>query len=328
LEKAALTEKKTSSLFTRRVVGSVLAYSIICGLGLAWLFFYVVNPMLAPFQFTIQYELSIFFDLLTAFLILFAVIFNSLDLTKKIRSGSHSSSESPEETRYVQRFSLNQRIQHIWLIATVGICALTGFDQFYLDSWGRPVVLFLGGYQNNINLHLLSAFLLGVLVVYHFTYYAVGYVAGRLTGKPISLKILPTKKELSDFFASMKYLFGPQPYPKFDKYSFVQKFDYWGIYWGIAILGLPGILLWVYGYSAFAGLPYIFHTKEAILAVFWIWMFHFYHTHLYPDKFPVNWLFLTGRMSEKELSEEHPLELERIKAEDPVSKEIGVSKEK
>jgi formate dehydrogenase subunit gamma len=321
----AVTEKKNATIFTARNIGSILVYSIICGLGLAWLFYYVVIPMFVPFQFTISYELSFFFDMLISFLILFAVIFNSLDLTKKI-SSRRAEVQSGNEgmTTYVQRFSLNQRIQHIWLIATVGICALTGFDQFYFDSWGGPVVQFLGGYQENIDIHLLSAFLLGVLVVYHFVYYAVEFIGARATGRKMSLEIMPTKKEFTDFITSMKFLFGPQPYPKFGKYSFVQKFDYWGIYWGIAILGLPGILLWYYGYSAFGGLPYIFHTKEAVLAVFWIWMFHFYHTHFYPEKFPMNRTFLTGKVSEKEMSEEHPLELEKIMS-DPHRKEIEVS---
>jgi formate dehydrogenase subunit gamma len=308
--------KKNATLFSPRNVGSVLVYSIICGLGLSWLFFYVIIPMLAPFEFTVQYELAIFFDILTAFLILFAVVFNGLDLSKQlVKSRNPKSSEEvvAASSRTIQRFSLNQRIQHIWLIVTVGICALTGFDQFYFDSWGRPVVLLLGGSQTNINIHLLSAFLLGVLVVYHFTYYAVSYVGKRLAGVPVHLDMFPSRKEVSDFLANVRYLLGSKPYPKFGKYSFVQKFDYWSVYWGIAILGIPGIILWADGYSAMGSLPYIFHTKEAILAIFWIWMFHFYHTHLYPNKFPLNSTFLTGRLSEKEMLEEHPLELERIK---------------
>lgn len=309
-------------MLNARNIGSVVAYAIICGLGLAWLYFYVITAIFSPIQYTTQYELSLFFDLLTAGLILFAVFFNSLDLTSHIvrnrgigkPKGTEQNNEAaPTET--VKRWSINQRIQHVWLIATVGICALTGFDQFYFASWGGPVVNFLGGYQENMSIHLLSAFLLGVLVVYHFTYYAVSYVGKRWAGLPVHLEMLPTKKEVSDFTTHMKYLFGGKEYPKFAKYSYIQKFDYWGIYWGIVILGIPGVLLWAYGYSAFGGLPYIFHTKEAVLAVFWIWMFHFYHTHLNPEKFPVNWAFATGKLSKKEMLEEHPLEMERIKAE-------------
>jgi len=312
----------TRIIFTPRNVGTVLVFAIITGLGLAWLFFYVIIPMFAPFQYTLQYEVGIAFDLLTAFLILFAVVYNSLDMISQLSRYRRPSKlteggERIKETRAgsVMRLSLNQRIQHIWLIVTTGICALTGFAQFYSDSWGRPVVLFLGGLQESMNIHLLSAFFLGVLVVYHFTYYAVSYVGKRLAGLPAHLEMVPHRNEVSDFFTNIKYMLGGKTYPKFAKYSYVQKFDYWSVYWGIAILGVPGLILWAYGYSALDSLPFIFHTREAILALFWIWMFHFYHTHLNPAKFPVSWTFLTGRVTEKEMIAEHPLELERIRTE-------------
>ena len=260
-----------------------------------------------------------FFDLLTAILILFAVVYNSINMTSQLvrNRGVNRPEEKIGTVQMpsVKRFSLNQRIQHIWLIVTVGICALTGFDQYYFDAWGRPVVLFLGGLQTNLSIHLLAAFFLGILVVYHFTYYAVSYVGKRLAGQPAHLEMIPSRREVSDFFADLKFMLGSGSRPKFAKYSYAQKFDYWSVYWGIAILGVPGIILWAYGYSTLGGLPFIFHTKEAILAIFWIWMFHFYHTHLSPAKFPVNWTFLTGRLTEKEMLEEHPLELNRIKAD-------------
>ena len=320
LQRAA-SEKKNETILTPRNIGSILAFGIISGLGLAWLYFFVIIAIFAPIQYTTQYALSLFFDLLTAFLILFAVVYNGLDLTNRIaRNRGQTSAETEEkgagaQLQSVKRFSLDQRIQHIWLIVTTGICALTGFAQFYFNSWGRPVVLFLGGLQTNMNLHLLSAFFLGVLVAYHFTYYAVSYIGKRFAGLPVHLEMFPSRNEFSDFFADLKCMLGLGSRPKFAKYSYVQKFDYWSVYWGMAILGLPGLMLWAYGYSALGGLPYIFHTKEAILAIFWIWMFHFYHTHLSPAKFPVNWTFLTGRVTEKEMLEDHPLELERIRAE-------------
>ncbi|MGA2874612.1 MAG: hypothetical protein ABSE82_03640 [Nitrososphaerales archaeon] len=316
------SEKKNASILTPSNIGSILAFAIISGLGLAWLFIYVIIPIFATFQYTLQYELSFFFDMLTAFLILFAVLYNGLSMSSQLarnrdvnRSVEGEEKSGAVQTPSVKRFSLNQRIQHIWLIVTVGICALTGFDQFYFDSWGRPVVLFLGGLPENMNLHLLAAFFLGILVVYHFTYYAVSYVGKRLARQPVHLEMIPSRREVSDFFADLKFMLGSGSRPKFAKYSYAQKFDYWSVYWGIAILGVPGMIMWAYGYSTLGGLPFIFHTKEAILAIFWIWMFHFYHTHLNPTKFPVNWTFLTGRLTEKEMLEEHPLELDRIRAE-------------
>jgi hypothetical protein len=45
-------------------------------------------------------------------------------------------------------------------------------------------------------------------------------------------------------------------------------------------------------------------------------VWHFYFVIFNPDVYPMNLAWLTGRMSEKEMREEHPLELERLKKEE------------
>ena len=201
-----LSEKKKPTILTPRNIGSVLALAIISGLGLAWLFIYVIIPIFSPFQYNLQYEVSFAFDILTAVLILFAVVYNCIDMTGRLarNRGTDGSVKDAEghgavQVQSVKRFSLNQRIQHAWLIVTVGICALTGFAQFYYQSWGQPVVLFLGGLQTNMDIHLASAFFLGILVVYHFAYYAFSYVGKRWAGQPAHLEDDPWQKGILRF---------------------------------------------------------------------------------------------------------------------------------
>jgi formate dehydrogenase subunit gamma len=300
--------------FVRRNIAAIIVYSLVCGLALSWLIFQTMIPMLTTrvvFNLAnIDSVVNFLFQLLITILILFAVVHNGLDLVKKVSTGDvNYSQEKPKVTR----FDLNQRIQHIWLFSTTFILALTGFALLYYPSWGIYVALALGGQANIINVHLAAAFLLGVLIVYHFAFYGAQYVIRRARGNPVPLSIILGKKDITDFIRSMKYMVGRGDAPKYPKYDYAQKFDYWGIYWGIIILGVPGIFLWAYGYDFLNGLPFVFHTDEALLAVLFLMVFHFYQTHFNSRYFPMNKVFLTGKMSVKDMEKEHPLELERVK---------------
>ncbi len=299
--------------FNGRNTASIVVYAVVSGFGLSWLILQVMAPMVTtPFNIgSWAYLVNLFFQLLITVLILFAVSHNGLDLINKAAKGVVRRREGPK----VKRFDLNQRIQHVWLFATTFVLALTGFAEMNYESWGRLIILPMGGLQINMDIHLLSASLLGVLVVYHFAFYGVKYLAARSRGESPSLPIMMGVKDVRDALQNLKYmLLGRGEEPKYGKYDYAQKFDYWGIYWGMVILAAPGILLWAYGYEFLGGLPFIFHTDEAMLAVLFLLVFHFYQTHFNPRAFPVNGVFLTGRMTEGEMKQEHPLEMERIRS--------------
>lgn len=330
---------QTSNAFIRKNAASIIVYAAVCGLAIAWLFYQVVIPLLTTpvaISLNISTDLSninplvnLFFQLLITGLISFAIVTNSLDLVKKAKVDDVNYANTEPK---VQRFDLNQRIQHMWLFITTFILALTGFAQMYYNSWGYYVGQMLGGQQNLISAHLLTAFFLGILIVYHFAFYGAQYVIRRMRGNPVPLSIMLSKKDITAFIQSMKYLVGRGDAPKNSKYDYAQKFDYWGIYWGMIILGTPGVLMWMYGYDFLNGLPFIMHTDEAMLAVLFLMVFHFYQTHFNPKYFPMNKVFITGKVSEKDMEIEHPLELERIKEEasqkEIPPKEVVVSKEK
>lgn len=315
--------------FVRKNSAAIIVYALVAGLALSWLVIQVMIPMvrtpvtislnLSVIEANIAPIINLFFQLLITVLILFAIIHNGLDLVKKARLGE--TNYSNEELKY-RRFDLNQRIQHIWLFTTTFVLALTGFAQMYYDSWGYYVGQFLGGQPNLISAHLLSAFLLGVLIVYHFAFYGTQYVVRRMRGNPVPLSIMLGKKDITDFIQSMKWMIGRGDAPRYPKYDYAQKFDYWGIYWGMIILGAPGVLLWIYGYNFLNGLPFVMHTDEAMLAVLFLMVFHFYQTHFNPRYFPMNKVFITGKMSEKDMQKEHPDELEQMER---APKEISVS---
>ena len=91
--------------------------------------------------------------------------------------------------------------------------------------------------------------------------------------------------------------------------------------WGTFVMGLTGAVLWFENISLklFTKVGYdvsrTVHLYEAVLATLAILAWHFYFVIFNPDVYPMSLSWLTGWMSEREMKEEHPLELERIEAE-------------
>jgi hypothetical protein len=118
-----------------------------------------------------------------------------------------------------------------------------------------------------------------------------------------------------------RWFFGLGPRPHFDHFTYWEKFDYWAVFWGMGIIGGSGLLLW---FPEFFGrvLPgWVFnvsmlvHGEEALLAVGFIFTIHFFNSHLRPDKFPMDLVIFTGRVSEVEFKIERIAEHARLLAE-------------
>jgi formate dehydrogenase subunit gamma len=300
-----------SNIFTGKVIGSIAIYSVIASVTLLWLIYVVTIPLLTtPITFDLTGLVGTFFDLLITGLILFAVVHNALDLI----TYAPMSSKLPS-TPKIPRFSLNQRLQHLWLFVSMILLSVTGMALLFYSNWGQYVVNDLGGFQATLDLHYASAIAMGALVIYHFGFYASKFIVNKLTRQPAPFDINIGLPDIKDAMSNMKFYLGIGPKPKFGKYNYMEKFDYWGIYWGMIILGVPGVIIWADGVSAFNGLAYVFHTKEALLAVLFLGIFHLYQAHFSPRKFPMNMTFMTGTMSEAEMKEDHPAELEKLKVQ-------------
>lgn len=106
--------------------------------------------------------------------------------------------------------------------------------------------------------------------------------------------------------------------PEFDRYSFVEKFEYWSLIWGSAVMILTGLLMWRPGLSLrlfplwLHQVFVVIHGYEAILAFLAILIWHMYTVHLNPEVFPMSRVWLDGRMTGADLRRFHPLEYRRI----------------
>ena len=118
--------------------------------------------------------------------------------------------------------------------------------------------------------------------------------------------------------AMLKWFCGLGPRPQFDRFTYWEKFDYWAVFWGMFIIGGSGLLLWFpMFFSTFLpgwvfNVATLVHGEEALLAVVFIFTIHFFNGHLRPEKFPMDTVIFTGRMSDDELRHERPVEYARL----------------
>jgi hypothetical protein len=80
----------------------------------------------------------------------------------------------------------------------------------------------------------------------------------------------------------------------------------------VAIIGSTGFVLWFPEWCTyvlpgwFINVATIIHSDEALLATGFIFTVHFFNTHFRPEKFPMDTVMFTGRVSVNELKREKP----------------------
>jgi cytochrome b subunit of formate dehydrogenase len=137
------------------------------------------------------------------------------------------------------------------------------------------------------------------------------------------MTLLPDLKDLRDLWQNLRYFtFASNERPRFGRFSYIEKFDYWAVFWGMFIMAGSGLVLWhpVGASRVLSGelirIASIAHSDEALLAFLAITCWHFYNVHFNPRVWPANTVWLKGTLTEEEMRHEHPLELERILAEE------------
>ena len=107
--------------------------------------------------------------------------------------------------------------------------------------------------------------------------------------------------------------------PRLDRFSYIEKSEYWALVWGTAVMAVTGTVMWFD--NTFIGLltklgydvARVIHFYEAWLATLAILVWHLYYVVFNPDAYPMNMAWLTGMLTEREMEEEHPIELERLR---------------
>ncbi len=224
--------------------------------------------------------------------------------------------------RRVTRFGPVERVLHLLLMASFLALALTGLPLLFADEgWARTMAGLLGGYAVTGKIHRIAATLLIALFLGHILRVLFRVFVRREEGLlwgPDSL--VPQPRDAFDMMAHVRWFVGLGPRPRFQRYTYWEKFDYWAVFWGMGIIGGSGLLMWFpQWFSGFLpgwvfNVALLVHGEEALLAMVFIFTVHFFNGHLRPEKFPMDTVIFTGQVDVEEIRHERPGEYDRLVA--------------
>jgi formate dehydrogenase gamma subunit len=216
---------------------------------------------------------------------------------------------------YVVRFSRWAILQHAAMIVLFAVLLVTGLPQKwpYVDA-SRWLVDAMGGIFVARWLHRVAGLVFAVMTAVHVASAAFGVLTRRL--RPT---MMLERKDFTDAIQNLKYCLGrDEAPPRFGRYDYRQKFEYWGLIFGSGVMIVSGVIL-MYPILFSRLLPAelipaakMMHTWEALLAFLIVLVWHMYGAHLNPDVFPFDDSMFTGKISVERMQHEHPLEWEEM----------------
>lgn len=261
--------------------------------------------------------------ILLIFVVLFLSLHISLDIYSQIRGGFRVKKVEPALLmglpKEVERFNIHYRIQHIIIFIAILYLASSGLSLKYPDFWlSRAWINLWGGVEVTGHLHRFFAFLLIGGSLYH-----IAYILYRLFNRRLGTSILFKRHDLIDFWQNIKFLSGVSKIaPRFGRFSYIQKLDYWIVVTIVLIMGITGLMYWFpttvanilpFKVSGWIwGVAYVVHSTEALLVLFFGFVWHFYNVHLKSRVFPMSWVWITGKIPIEDLLVEHPKEFEEL----------------
>ncbi len=246
--------------------------------------------------------------------------------------------EAARDDEWFTRFQPFDRFLHFLVVTSFLLLVLTGMPlKFYYTHWAKVIFAVIGGAQVARSLHHFGALITFLYFALHVVHVVAtawkrrGVVRDPATGK-VKLKrlwqcvfgpdsMVPTMQDFRDFVAHQKWFFGKGPKPQFDRWTYWEKFDYFAVFWGIFAIGISGLILWFPEFFSrflpgwMINVAIIVHSDEALLAAGFIFTIHFFNTHFRLEKFPMDTVIFSGRISKTEMLHERRRWYDRLKAE-------------
>jgi cytochrome b subunit of formate dehydrogenase len=244
--------------------------------------------------------------------------------------------QTQQGDQWFTRFPPFERFLHFLVVTSFLLLVLTGMPlKFYYTSWAKVIFSLLGGTETARTLHHFGAII---------TFLYFGLHAGKLAAKAWQARgrfrggdwrskwtrlkgalfgpdsMIPTWQDAKEFIAHQKWFFGRGPKPQFDRWTYWEKFDYFAVFWGVAIIGTSGLVMWFPQFFChfmpgwMINIALIVHSDEALLAAGFIFTIHFFNTHFRLEKFPMDTVIFSGRISKTELLHERRRWYDRLLA--------------
>jgi cytochrome b subunit of formate dehydrogenase len=242
-------------------------------------------------------------------------------------------SEVPE--RQFVRFTRLQRILHICMIVSFITLATTGLTlKFSYTAWASVVSHLLGGFESAGYIHRSAAVVMFSVFITHLVDLYRLKKREHTSWRSLVLgpgSMVPNRRDWIEFVSTLKWFVGLGPRPAYGRWTYWEKFDYFAVFWGIAVIGSTGLTLWFPVFftrfipGSFLNVATIIHSDEALLATGFIFTVHFFNTHLRPEKFPMDITVFTGRMPLEELKRDKPREYDALVAEGTLEEHMEVA---
>ena len=236
------------------------------------------------------------------------------------------------------RFTPFERFLHLLVVTSFLLLVITGMPlKFYYTEWAKAIFSLLGGAEVARSLHHFGA-------IVTFTYFGLHLIelAGSLWRRRRALRdpatgrfalrrlwgalfgpdsMVPALQDWRDFIAHQKWFFGRGPRPQFDRWTYWERFDYFAVFWGIFAIGVSGLIMWFPKFFTMflpgwiINIALVVHSDEALLAAGFIFTFHFFNTHFRIEKFPMDTVIFSGRISKTEMLHERRRWYDRLVAD-------------
>ena len=224
------------------------------------------------------------------------------------------------DTMLLKRFTGLHRLFHLGLVILFMLLSVTGLAWMYYETtWGKGIADLFGGFPNTIYVHRIVGLLMlagfAAQILYMITRFNWRRPIRSFVGRDT---LVFHWGDIKDFFGQCGWILGLSKAPKFDRWSWWQKFDYWAVWWGLVIVGVTGLLVYDPVLSSdyvpgwFYNIAFWIHRIEAVLAMGHIFTVHFFVEHFRPNHFPYSNTMFDGGISLKHAREEHPAWVERL----------------
>lgn len=215
-------------------------------------------------------------------------------------------------TAYVVRMTASETAQHWVLMISFSVLVISGFSLRFSEAWWVHLLFGWGGGEGFVvrgTVHRIAAVVFMVYAVWHGGYLCTA------RGRRYLRDMIAAPRDLADIKENALFFLGRRAAgPRFGRFTYMEKCEYWALIWGTAIMTVTGILLWFDNYfvqtwhlpKGVLDVVLVIHYYEAWLAFLAILVWHVYGTVFSPTVYPMNSAWWSGKMPMEMYHHEHP----------------------